>query len=366
VVCIIDYINFAFMCREKPAYRGANVAIVGAGPAGLAAAGYLACQGHSVDVYDKLPYPGGLMLFAIPPWRIPRSRVIEGVRDLENRLGVRFITRTKIHALPEPPHEEGDDFVEKKIALSEIIEKYDLVLLATGTWRSKIPRIPGSNAKGVVSALEYVYGFRLYELGLSSTKPSPGRRVVVVGGGYSAVDAAEQAVREGAETYLVYRRTIKETPAGIFEIERIKRFGVEFMELVSPVEIITENNTVKAVKLQRMQLGPPDETGRPQPIPIPGSEVVIEADTVVFATGESPTPPLPQVEEYMSKLGIRLNKDGTIIVNQIMQTGNPKVFAAGDVVNAPTKIGRAVKSGLYAARYMHNWIQVKQATTVAR
>ncbi|ADV64380.1 FAD-dependent oxidoreductase [Desulfurococcus mucosus] len=358
--------NFAFMCKEKTGSTNIKVAVIGAGPAGLAAAGYLACQGYSVDVYDKLPHPGGLMVFAIPPWRIPRSRVLEGVRDLEKRLGVRFITRTKVYASPEPAHEEGDGFVEKTLSLEEIVGSYDLVLLSTGTWRSKIPRIPGSDAKGVESALEYVHGFRLYELGLAASKPFPGKRVVVVGGGYSAIDAAEQAVREGAEAYLVYRRTVKEAPAGLFEVERVKRLGVEFMELVSPVEIISENGAVKAVKLQRMQLGPPDETGRPQPIPVPGSEIVVEADRVVFATGETPTPPLPQSEEYMGRLGIKLKKDGSIVVNQIMQTGNPKVFAAGDVVHGPSKVGPAIRSGFYAARYMHNWIQVRLATARAR
>ncbi|MGC8953985.1 MAG: FAD-dependent oxidoreductase [Desulfurococcus sp.] len=363
---MIDYINFAFMCREKQSDTGIRIAIVGAGPAGLAATGYLACRGHSIDVYDKQPYPGGLMVFAIPPWRIPRNRVLEGVKDLEKRLGVRFITRTKVYASVEMPHEEGDELVEKKTSLEELISNYDLVLLSTGTWRSKIPRIQGANAKGVESALEYVYRFRLYELGLVNSKPSAGKKVVVIGGGYSAIDAAEQAVKEGAEAYLVYRRTIKEAPAGIFEVERVKRLGVEFMELVSPVEIISEGNAVKAIKLQRMQLGPPDETGRPQPIPVPGSEIIIEADRVIFATGESPTPPLPQSEDYMNKLGIRLNKDGSIVVNNIMQTGNPKVFAAGDVVTGPSKVGRAIKNGLYTAKYIHNWIEAKLVASIAR
>ncbi|MEM4654387.1 MAG: FAD-dependent oxidoreductase [Thermosphaera sp.] len=354
-----DYLKFAFTCKDKPASNNLKVGIIGAGPAGLAAAGYLACQGYEITIYDKQPYPGGLMLFAIPPWRIPRHRVILGTKELEEKYGVKFELRTKVFSGEAKHHEEGDEFVEKKVGLEEIVNNYDLVLITTGTWVSKIPKLPGANAKGVVSALEYVYKFRLYELKLLERKPHAGNKVVVIGGGYSAIDAAEQALREGAESYLLYRRTINEAPAGIFEIERIQRMGVEFMELVSPVEIIVENGGAKAIKMQKMKLGPLDETGRPQPVPIEGSEFLIEADTIVFATGETATPPLASVEEYMAKLGIKLSRNNTIIVNDKLQTGNPKVFAAGDVVNGPTKVGKAISSGLYAAKYMNARIQAK-------
>ncbi len=354
-----DYLKFAFMCKEKPPSNNLKVAVIGAGPAGLVAAGYLSCQGYEITVYDKQPLPGGLMIFAIPPWRIPRHRVLLGVKELEEKFGVSFSTRTKVFTGEEKHHEEGDMFVEKKISLEEVVNNHDLVLITTGTWISKIPRLPGSNVKGVISALEYVYGFRLFELKLIDRKPEPGRRVAVIGGGYSAVDAAEQALREGAESYLLYRRTINEAPAGIFEIERIQRMGVEFQELVAPVEILAENGWVKGIKMQKMRLGPPDETGRPQPVPIEGSEFIIEVDTVVFATGETATPPLSPSEEVLNKLGIKLSKSNTVIVNERYQTGNPKVFAAGDVVTGPSKIGPATRSGLYAARFMHSWIQAK-------
>jgi glutamate synthase (NADPH/NADH) small chain len=354
-----DYMKFTFMCRERKQGVSSRVAVIGAGPAGLSATGFLACEGYEVDVYDKLPLPGGLMLFAIPPWRIPPERVLGGVRELEEKFSVKFNNKVKVHS-DASTHEEGDDFVEKILPLEDIINSYDLVLVATGTWASKTPRIPGHNAKGVYTALQYLYEWRLFELGYTTKKPPVGNRVVVIGGGYSAVDAAERSLKSGAETYLVYRRTIKEAPAGIYEIEKLKREGVEFMELVSPLEVIVESERARGVKLQKMQLGPPDESGRPAPVPIPGAEIVLEADIVIFATGEAPTPPLSA--RVAEKIGLQLDKSSSLLVNDLMQTRIPKVFAAGDVVHGPSRIGPAVKSGLRAARYMHNWFTTHKLT----
>jgi len=361
---LINYMKFTFMCKEKPESNNLNVAIIGAGPAGLAASGYLSCRGYNIDVYDKQPLAGGLMIFAIPPWRIPRENVMKGIEELKEEFSVNFILKTKVYA-GKQVHEEGDEYVEKQVSLEELVEKYDAILITTGTWISRVPKLPGIDAKGVYTAVEYLYKHRIYELGLTNEKPPIGRKVIVIGGGYSAVDAAEQALRDGAESYLIYRRTIKEAPAGIFEIKRIEREGVNFMELASPVEVIVENGVAKGVKFQKMQLGPPDESGRPKPIPIPGSEFVIEADIIVFATGERATPPVsPEDQEALNKLGIKLTKWNTIEVNNIMQTGNPKIFAAGDVVNGPTRIGPAIKSGLYAAKYLDNWLQAKLSKPV--
>lgn len=351
-----DYINFAFMCRDKDKGVGARIAVVGAGPAGLAATGYLACEGYEVDVYDKLPLPGGLMVFGIPSWRIPPERVVTGARELESKFGVKFMLRVKVFS-GETSHEEGDELVEKKVSVEDLLGNYDMVLIATGTWSSKIPKIPGTEAKGVVKALEYLYKWKLFEHGYTHEKPPTGKSVVVIGAGYSAVDAAERALKMGSEVHLVYRRTIREAPAGIYEIERLKREGVTFIELASPLEVVVENNVAKGVKFQKMTLGPPDETGRPRPIPVPGSEFTIEADLVVFATGETPTPPVES--SVAEKLGLKLNKDGTIAVNEIMQTSIQKVFAAGDVATGPSRVGPAIRSGLKAARSMHYWYTAK-------
>lgn len=349
-------VNFAFMCRDKLKTVNARVAVIGAGPAGLAATGYLACEGYDIDVYDKLPLPGGLMMFAIPPWRIPPERVLGGVKRLEEVFGVKFITRTKVYH-GEPGHEEGDDLVEKHVSFEDIVSNYDMVLVATGTWVSKIPKIPGADTRGVTTALKYLYDWRLYEMGYLETRPTTGKKVVVIGAGYSAVDVVERALRNGSEVYLVYRRTLKEAPAGIFEIEKIKREGAIFVELASPLEVVAEGGHVTGVKFQKMKLGAPDETGRPRPEPIPGAEFTLEADLVVFATGESATPPI--AHSQAEKLGLKVQRDGTIEVNNLMQTTIPKVFAAGDVVQGPSRIGPAMRSGLRAARYMHNWFMAK-------
>lgn len=356
-----DYMKFAFMCRERRQSLNTRVAVIGAGPAGLSATGFLACSGYDVDVYDKQPLPGGLMTFAIPSWRIPPSRVLDGARELEEKFNVKIITRSKVYA-GEETHEEGDDLVEKKINLEDILSQYDLVLITTGTWISKIPKLPGTGSRGVTTALEYLYKWKIHEYKLAPVKPPIAKRVVVIGGGYSAVDAAERALKTGAEVHLVYRRTIREAPAGIYEIERIKREGVAFTELASPVEIIEKNGVAIGVKFQKMTLGPPDETGRPRPIPVPGGEFIVDADLVVFATGESPTPPVSP--SRAEAVGIKLNKDGSIWVNDIMQTSNPKVFAAGDVVHGASRIGPAIRSGLKAARYMHNWFMAKTGRMV--
>jgi len=355
--------KFTFMCREKKQSTNTRIAVIGAGPAGLSATGFLACEGYEIDVYDKQPLPGGLMLLAIPPWRIPPERVLGGIRELEEKFGVKFITKVKVHSDPFT-HEEGDDFIEKIIPFEDIVNTYDMVLVATGTWTSKIPRIPGYDAKGVYTALQYLYVWRLYELGITSKKPPVGRRIVVIGGGYSAVDSAERSLKSGAETYLVYRRTIKEAPAGIYEIEKLKREGVNFIELASPLEIIVESGRAVGVKLQKMKLGPPDESGRPAPEPIPGAEITLEADLIIFATGEAPTPPVtPKTAE---RAGLQLDKSNTIVVNTLMQTKTPKIFAAGDVVQGPSRIGPAIRSGLRAARYMHNWFTTQRVAVAAQ
>jgi len=357
-----DYMKFNFMCREQKPGPGAKVAIIGAGPAGLVSAGHLSCEGFNVDVYDKLPLPGGLMVFAIPHWRIPPERVKGGVKELEERLGVKFILKTKVY-LGDKVHEEGDELVERWVSLEEILGNYDIVLIATGTWASKVPKLPGVEADGVTTALEYLYKWKLFEYGYVGNKPPVGKSVVVIGGGYSAVDAAERALRLGSEVYLVYRRTIREAPAGIYEIERLKKEGVTFIELASPLEVVTVNKAVKAVKFQKMTLGPPDETGRPKPVPVPGSEFTLEADLAIFATGESPTPPLsPAAAE---RIGLKLNKDGTIAVNEYMQTSIQNLFAAGDVVTGPSRIGPAMRSGLKASRFMHRWFLAKTGKLVS-
>lgn len=349
--------KFAFMCKGGGRGGRGRVAVVGGGPAGLAAIGHLVCQGYEVDVFDKLPFAGGMMMFAIPPYRVPRESVMEGVEDLEKNYGVKFSYRTKVFCGSEVRHDEGDEFVETSLDLAKIIREYDATLLTTGIWLSRKLGVSGDDARDVYSALEYVYSWSVYDSGLSTHKPPVGDKVVVVGGGYSAIDAAETALVKGAkEVYLTYRRTIKEAPAGEYEVRRIMSEGVRWVELVQPTKVVVENGRVTGVEFVKMKLGEPDESGRPRPIPVPGSEHVIEADVVLAAIGEVPTPPLNTVCD-----GIKADpKRRTIIVNNRMQTGVENVFAAGDVVTGPSMIGRAVGSGLRAAAFIDSFLRSRR------
>ncbi len=345
--------RFTWMCKEPqssvPGRSKLKISIIGAGPGGLAAAGYLACLGYSVEVYEKQPLPGGMMTFAIPKVRIKDETVLVGVEELREKFNVVFKTNTKVFGNHEPPKDEGDHFVKNVVNLKDIVEKSDAVLITTGTWQSRRLKIPGEDGPGVMSAVEYLYDIRAWEKGLLDHHPRVGDRVIVIGGGLSAVDAALEALEQGAkEVILAYRRTKKQAPAGIYEINSLIRKGVKWMELVSPVEIVRKNEKVKGIKLQKMKLGEPDESGRPRPIPIPGSEFVLEVDTVIEAVGEIATPPL--VNDF---LGIRLDRKNRIIVDEHYRTTNPKVWAAGDVVTGPSFIGNAVRTGLYAAKSIH-------------
>ncbi|NJE04162.1 FAD-dependent oxidoreductase [Thermococcus sp. MV11] len=342
--------NFAFHCLERPEPTGKRVAIIGAGPAGLAAAGYLACKGHEVHVYDKLPEPGGLMLFAIPEFRIPVERVRLGYLDLAKRMGVKFHTGVKV--ISGERSDEGDEFAEKKVDFEELVKEFDAVLIATGTWRSWVADIPGIELEGVFKALEYLFRIKSAKLGHMDWKDVPeieGKRVIVIGAGHTACDAAMESLLMGAEkVYMSYRRTIREAPAGSYEINLLREKGVEWLELTVPVRIIGENGKVKGIELKKCRLGEPDASGRRKPIPIEGSEFTVEVDYVVFAIGQTPTPPFID--------GIATDRKGRIVVDSRHMTSREGVFAAGDVVLGPSLVGRATKDGLYAGRDIHLWL----------
>lgn len=347
--------RFLLRCRidTKKPKTGKKVAVVGAGPAGLAAAGYLACQGHEVHVYDALPEPGGLLIFGIPSFRVPREGVREGVKELMEA-GVVFHTSTFVYCGEKPKDHEALILVRHFVPLEELIGQYDAVAITTGTWRSRSLRVPGEQLPGVHRALDYL--FRLYasQLGYlpkDAVYPT-GHKVLVVGAGLTAVDAAVEALQQGAERVVVaYRRTIKEAPAGrqVIESELIRR-GVEFREQVSPVAFLGRDR-LEWVRFVKVRLGPPDASGRPRPEPVPGSEFEEEFDTALVAIGEEPTPPA-----YGPCAGIELNPDGTIKVDEKMRTTRPGVFAAGDVVTGPSLIGKALGSGLRAGQFIHDYL----------
>ena len=333
--------RFATCTKEtKKPEKDKKVAIIGAGPAGLTAAGQLICEGYKVDVYDQLPEPGGLLLFGIPDFRFNKPRIREGIKALYD-LGVNFILNTKV----------GRD-----IDLEDLINKYDAVIIATGAWKSRTMGIPGEDLKGVFQALDFLVKLDLYKAGhLPKEKvPEYGKKFVVVGGGETAMDSCRTAVRLGAEQVIVvYRRAKEYAPAHQREIEIAEKEGVKFMWLTNPVRFIgDENGRVKEVECIKMKLGEPDSSGRPRPEPIPGSEFKIEADTVILAIGQIPTPPFED-----GKYGIKLNKNGTIWTDGQGRTTRKGVFAIGDIETGPKFVGTAMASAKKAFKAIVDWLE---------
>lgn len=304
----------------RPA-TGKSVGIVGAGPAGLTAAYHLARDGHGVTVYDAMPQGGGMLRYGIPAYRLPKTVLDEEIR-LIAEMGVRFCYNTRL----------GSD-----ISIDLLRKRHDAIFLAIGAWKSSSIRCPGENIPGVLGGIDF-----LREVALHG-KAEIGNVVAVIGGGNTAIDAARTAVRLGAERVLIlYRRTKAEMPAEDKEIAEAEEEGVEFRFLVSPMEICARNGRVCAIRLQKMQLGEPDATGRRRPVPIPGAEETLPVDTVIRAIGQSVRPD--------GLACFSLTKWGTIAVDEnTMATEIPGVFAGGDVVTGPSIAIEAVAQGIKAA-----------------
>ncbi|OYT61724.1 MAG: glutamate synthase [Thermofilum sp. ex4484_15] len=314
-----------------------SVAVVGAGPAGLKAAGTLASANCEVDVYDSNPEPGGLLIFGIPSFRINKDKVIEGIEKLEH-LGVKFFNKVKVTGK----------------FLRELLTGYDAVLIATGAWEPRKLNLRGVELSGVYYAFDYLVSKALSERGYlrGSELPRLGRRVAVIGGGLTAVDACLTALKEGVrEVYLLYRRTKEYAPAGKRELEKLEEEGIRVIELAIPKEILGKAK-VEGVRVAKAKLAELDESGRPKPIELPGSEYVIGVDSVLVAIGEKPTPP-PSITD----LNVRLGKGGEILVDDKYMTTREGIFAAGDVVSGPSRIGLAMKSGLKAALSLINYLK---------
>ncbi len=343
--------RFILHCRpEKIEKTGFKIAIIGSGPAGLVASGYLACMGHEVHVYDRLPEPGGLMMFAIPSERIPKQSIRVGVEELK-KVGVHFYVRTKV--ISDGYEVVGDDIVEKTVNFEDIVNNYDAVLIATGTWRCRRLGIPGEELEGTYTALDFLYRRRLEELGYEVRKKYKiGKKIAIIGAGLAAIDVAYELLKMKVENVMIlYRRTINEAPAGRDEIRKLISRGVRFIELVGINKIIGKDK-VEALELIKMKLTDKvDKRGRRMFEPIPGTEHYLEVDNVVLAVGEEPTPPFRG-----ECCGIRLRSDGTIEVDDRFRTSRFKVFAAGDVVTGPSRIGNALKTGLEAAKNIHKFL----------
>ncbi len=329
-------------CQSIPPPTGKRVAIIGAGPAGLGAAGVLRCRGHDVVVFDMLPEAGGMMFFGIPDDRINKERIRASIRELMDA-GVKFVLNTKV----------GRD-----IPLGKIIESFDAVLIATGTWRTRRLDVPGEDLPWVLNAAEWLVEVHMARYGHIpwSDVVKPKGRILIVGAGLTAVDIATVLLtypefRGGVEeVVLSYRRTRELAPMRLSEFERIEKLGVKVWELTQPIEF-KERDGVRIVRFTRMKLEATPGEKRPRPKPIPGSEFEEVFDYVFKAIGEEPTPPF-EPGEY----GIELNPDGTIKTNEYFMTTREKVFAAGDVRHGPSLIGPALKSGLDAAQRIHEYL----------
>lgn len=336
---IENRMNFAFYRSDMVAPVGRNIGIIGAGPSGLAVAGYLAANGYQVEVYDKLPKPGGLMVFGIPGNRIPKERILRGANMLERAYGVLFHTRTKICCSVPLYEEAGDHFSFDMIGLAELLDRHHAIMICTGSWKSRKLGVQGESLGGVYSSLEFLFPIRARSFGGAnvSVPPVEGKRVAVIGAGHSAVDVAHSANRLGAASVsMIYRRAAAEAPCGMFEINRLAEKGCAWLELRTTIHFTGDDGQVRGVAVKRA-----------------GSDEieVIPADIVVTAIGEIPTPP------FAKELGLENVRKGD--VRWLNMTSMENVFVAGDVLSGPSKIGQAIYSGLRAARSLDQWLNLK-------
>ncbi len=312
--------------------RNEKVAIVGSGPAGLTCAYFLARLGYSVTVCEAMPVAGGMLSLGIPAYRLPREALEYDLAQIQS-MGV---------------HIECDKTLGKDFTLQELTDTFDAVFLAIGAWKSLPLAIPGENLQGVVMALDF-----LRQVNLGEAVPVP-RRVVVVGGGNAAMDAARTVLRMGAqEVHVVYRRTRNEMPAIPEEIEDAEKEGIIFHFLVVPLEVIGENGKVKGIRLRRMHLGDFDRSGRRRPVPVEGGEMTLECDAVIVAIGQK-----PDLSGFAT--GLQVDYQGNILVNRYdLTTSLPKVFAGGDVIGQEATVVHAMALGKKAAFSIHQYLRAQ-------
>ena len=335
-----DYHNSHKTAVKPQSKNGHKVAVVGSGPAGLSCAGELAAKGYDVTVFEALHTAGGVLVYGIPEFRLPK-KIVEGEIESLVSLGVKF---------------ELNTVIGKTLFVDELIEEgYEAVFIGTGAGLPSFMKIPGEELNGVYSANEYLTRVNLMKAYKedSDTPIKRGGKVAVVGGGNVAMDAARSALRLGAKVVLVYRRSERELPARKEEVEHAKEEGVEFMTLTAPVEIKgDEKKNVKALKCVKMSLGEPDASGRRRPVQIAGSEFEIEADTVIVAIGTTPNPLIKNTTE-----GIGVNSRGGIITDEHGKTTRDMIYAGGDAVTGSATVILAMGAGKKAAEQIDKAIK---------
>ena len=322
--------SFMDYIPECEADNGKKVAVIGAGPTGLSCAYFLAIKGYSVEIFESEEKGGGMLRYGIPAYRLPKDILDKEIENIE-KMGVQIRYNKRL----------GRDFTVQSLK-----DNYDAVFVAIGAWSASEMRCPGEDAEGVFGGIDVLYKVAKGE------KIDLGKKVCVVGGGNTAIDAVRTAIRLGAEEVnLIYRRTEKEMPAEPDEIRDAKAEGVQFKFLCAPVEVISENGKVNGIKLQKMELGEPDASGRRSPVAIEGATEIIECDSVISAIGQK------VIGSDIDSL--ELTRKNTISVDETtFMTSVDGVFAAGDVINKGPDIAiRAIAGGKYAARSIDCWFK---------
>ncbi len=323
---------------EKAPSNGKKVAIVGSGPSGLACAADLAKLGYEVTIFEVLHKAGGVLQYGIPEFRLPKQKVVEPEIESLRALGVKIETNV---------------VVGRTVTIDSLFEKenFQAVFIGSGAGLPRFMNIPGESLNGVFSANEFLTRNNLMKA-YDPTYATPiyaGKKAVVVGGGNVAMDAARTAIRLGADTKIVYRRTEVELPARAEEVHHAREEGLDFQMLTNPVEILGDDKGwVRAVRCIRMELGEPDESGRRSPIPVEGSEFEIETDVVIMALGTSPNPLL-----HDTTPGLETNRRGCLVVGEDLATTRDRVYAGGDAVTGAATVILAMGAGRKAAGQIH-------------
>ncbi|MEY8302777.1 NADPH-dependent glutamate synthase [Anaerosalibacter bizertensis] len=327
--------------KEK---NGHKVAVIGSGPAGVTCAGDLVKEGYDVTIFESLHEAGGVLVYGIPEFRLPKEKVVK--KEIENlkKLGVKIETNV---------------VVGRTVTIADLMEKegFDAVFIGSGAGLPKFMGIPGENLNGVFSANEFLTRNNLMKAFRKNydTPIKVGDKVAVVGGGNVAMDAARTAKRLGAEVWIVYRRSEEELPARVEEVHHAKEEGINFELLTNPIEILAdEKGWVKGIRCIRMELGEPDKSGRRRPEPIEGTEFEFEVDTVIMSLGTSPNPLIPSTTE-----GLEIDKRRCIVADENGQTSREGVFAGGDAVTGAATVILAMGAGKKAAASIDKYIKEK-------